>query len=372
MRLAAFILGNMETILVEWEAFAASIGDFSETMTPLSLRDHAREILRAVAKDISQSQTEAARSEKSKGQAPVALGAPETAAETHAVLRARSGFDINQLVSEYRALRASVLRLWFADCGDEVPHQDDVVRFNEAIDQAVAESVSFFWAELEQSRNLLMGMVGHDMRSPLQTIQMTAAYLGALNVGDKVSEASSRLINSGRRMQALVNDLVDYNRSRLGLGINITPGPADLSSAFALELEQLRGADPSRRLELEATGDTSGHWDAMRLRQLLGNLTLNALKYGAADSAVRIVLRGEADEVRVEVHNAGPPLDPATIEELFNPLKRGTPGEQHEEGHSLGLGLYIAREVARAHGGEIEAASLAGETTFVVVLPRKP
>ena len=121
--------------------------------------------------------------------------APETAAQTHAVLRANSGFDINQLAAEYRALRASVLRLWT----DAFPHAEgtrleDVIRFNEAIDQALGESIAFFSRRVERSRNLLLGMLGHDMRSPLQTIVMTSSYLSALNAGAEVSKAASRLI----------------------------------------------------------------------------------------------------------------------------------------------------------------------------------
>ena len=98
---------------------------------------------------------------------------------------------------------------------------DDVIRFNEAIDQALAESISFFSVQVDQARNLLLGMLGHDMRSPLQTIQMTALYLANLNAGDKVSGAASRLIRSGARMQALLGDMLDFNRTNLGLGINI-------------------------------------------------------------------------------------------------------------------------------------------------------
>jgi hypothetical protein len=105
----------------------------------------------------------------------------------HAVLRARGGFDINQLAAEYRALRASVLRLWI-DAGQPAPHADDVIRFNEAIDQALAESISFFSVQVDRARNLLLGMLGHDMRSPLQTIQMTAVYLANLNAGEKYRE----------------------------------------------------------------------------------------------------------------------------------------------------------------------------------------
>ena len=112
MRLAEFILNRMESILVEWEAFAGTLLPAAGGMTPLALRDHAHSILEAVAKDLTSPQTREAQSQKSKGRAPIVHGAPETAAQTHAVLRAASGFDINQLVAEYRALRATVLRLW--------------------------------------------------------------------------------------------------------------------------------------------------------------------------------------------------------------------------------------------------------------------
>ena len=137
-----------------------------------------------------------------------------------AVLRsaAKSGFDIKQMVSEYRALRASVLRLAFDAWAPVEAPVDDLIRFNEAIDQALAESVSFFSAHVERSRNLLLGMLGHDMRSPLQAIRMTASFLEALNAGSQVTDAAARLIRSGARMQSLLDGLVDFNRTQLGLG----------------------------------------------------------------------------------------------------------------------------------------------------------
>src|SRR5216684_4849042 len=163
MRLADFILRNTETILVEWEAFAATLLPAASGMTSLALRDHAKEILEAVARDLTTPQTKEGQSEESKGSAPKLLGAPETAAETHAVLRAQSGFDINQLAAEYRAMRTSVLTLWMGACEPGEIILDDVVRFNEAIDQGIAESVGFFSAQVDQARNLLLGMLGHDM-----------------------------------------------------------------------------------------------------------------------------------------------------------------------------------------------------------------
>ncbi|MGZ9241943.1 MAG: histidine kinase dimerization/phospho-acceptor domain-containing protein, partial [Candidatus Binatia bacterium] len=306
MRLNDFILQDMETILTQWEAFAATRLPAAERMTPLALRDHARQVLEAVARDLSALQTKEAQAAKSMGRAPTVIDAPETAAQTHAVLRARSGFDINQLAAEYRALRASVLRLWMEVCPPEDPCLEDIMRFNEAIDQALAESIGIFSAQVDQSRNLLLGMIGHDMRSPLATIQTTASYLTALNAGAKVSEAASWLILSGARLKALLDDLVDFNRARLGLGINIAPTIVDLGTLFANELEQLRAAHPDRRLELETSGDTQGLWDGSRLQQLLANLVLNAIKYGAPDAPVRVEINGEETDVHFKVRNAGP------------------------------------------------------------------
>ena len=372
MRLADFILRDMETILVQWETFAATLLPASVDMKSLALRDHAQQILQAVAKDLSTAQTREAQAEKSMGRAPVLIGAPETAAQTHALLRARGGFDINQLAAEYRALRASILRLWIDECLPAPPHPDDVIRFNEAIDQALAESVGYFSAQVDQARNLLLGMLGHDMRSPLQTILMTAQYLSALNAGDQVSVAASRLIRSGARMQALLNDMLDFNRTRLGLGISISPTDADLEKLFADELDQLRAAHPDRRVDLDAEGECRGVWDGRRLQQLLGNLVLNAIKYGAPDAPVRVVITGEERNVRFEVRNQGPAIDRMTLHRIFDPLQRGlNHKDTYDADGSLGLGLYIAREIARAHGGEIEAWSDEAETVFAVRLPRR-
>jgi signal transduction histidine kinase len=245
-----------------------------------------------------------------------------------------------------------------------------MIRFNEAIDQALAESVSFFAEQVEEARNLLLGMLGHDMRSPLQTIQMTASYLTALNAGENVSEAGSRLIRSGVRMQTLLDDLCDFSRTKLGLGINIAPQEINLAEVFTDMVDQLRAAHPGRQIILDIEGDAQGAWDGPRMQQLLGNLVLNAIKYGAADAPVRVVVMGSDAEVRFEVRNSGPAIEPLTLGRMFDPLQRGPDQADKDDGKGLGLGLYIASEIAKAHHGEIDARSDQTETAFVVRLPR--
>jgi signal transduction histidine kinase len=371
LKLSSFILSEIDSIVAEWEIFAAAQLPAAAQMGSLALRDHAEQILQTVAKDTLTAQTVDEQSEKSKGRAPRPRDAPNTAAEMHALLRAQSGFSINQLAAEYRALRASVLSLWTKKAEPNAVDPQDMIRFNEAIDQAVAESVAFFNAQIDNERNLLLGTLGHDMRSPLHVIQLTAMYLSKMDAGTDVATCAARLLKSTSSLKALLDDLLDFNRTKLGLGITISPAAVDLAEAFSAELEQLRVANAGRLIALEANGEVSGVWDINRLNQLLGNLVVNALKYGASSSPVRIVLNGLAGEVTFAVHNHGPKIEQSMLAQIFEPLKRGSDGQlvSGTDG-SMGLGLYIAREIATAHGGDIAAKSDENETVFTVRLPR--
>jgi len=372
MRLPDFIQAEMETILLEWEAFAAAQLPAAAEMKSLALRDHAKQILQAVARDIRRPQTEEAQTLKSMGRAPLLRDTSETAAETHALLRARSGFDIRQLAAEYRALRASVLRLW-KDAGGVSSDEDfnDMMRFNEGIDQALAESISSFSVEVEGERNLLLGMISHDMRNPLQAIRLTASYLQKLNAGDEVAAAAERLVFSGARLKAMLADLSDFSRDKLGLGIEVSPDLIDLGEVFADEVQQLQAAHPTRRIELSSSGDLHGVWDAGRMHQVLGNLLSNALKYGKSESTVEVMLSGVGEEVIFTVTNEGEKIAEDALRAFFDPLSRGQHPQTHrDQDGSLGLGLYICRQIALAHHGNIQARSDEHQTIFEVRLPR--
>ncbi len=368
MDLPDFIEKNMEAILQEWEAFAATCLPAAGHMTRLQLRNHGAQILQAIATDLRTPQTRAEQSAKSRGLAPNIAGVAQTAAQTHAILRANSGFDIRQLASEYRALRASVLRLWL-DSVTPGPDSQDMIRFNEAIDQALSESIAFFTDQVERSRSLLLGMLGHDMRTPLQAIRLTAHVLSELKAGDAVNTAAQRLIRCSARLQSLLDDLHDFNRAQLGLGLQVRPAQIDLARVCQEELDELQAANPDRELRLQADGDCAGQWDPHRLQQLIGNLVGNALRYGAQEMPVQVVVRGHDGGVQLHVINSGPTIDPEALGSLFQPLKRGQRSDSGNDA-GLGLGLYIASEIAKAHQGRIEAQSSDGLTTFTVHLPR--
>src|SRR3954451_10624471 len=176
MRLADFILANVEPILAEWEAFARGIWPGALT-DPLVLRDHAEDILRASAWDMASAQTAAQQCDKSKG-----VGLPTEdgrrvngASDVHSAGRARSGFDLLAVVAEYRALRASVIRLWRASAPDpDMRALDDLTRFHESIDQALISAAGSYTQRIDRSRQMFLAILGHDLRSPLQSIKMWA------------------------------------------------------------------------------------------------------------------------------------------------------------------------------------------------------
>jgi signal transduction histidine kinase len=364
MRIAEFIRSDQELILEKWwKLVAAELPDHEH----INDRPGVASILDSLATILdSREGNEAER--KDVGTSGAASSEPcATAADEHAMQMARSGFNIKQLAADYRALRASVVKLW-VDCdspGERLV--EDIVRFNEVLDECSAEAIARFHAEIERSRNLMLGMLGHDMRSPLATIRLTAMHLAKLNAGDMVSKDAESLIRGGARLQALVDDLVDFNRSNLGLGLTIVADDVSLASICAAELEQIRTAHPDCSIELSVHGDSKGHWDANRLRQVVCNLVENAILHGTHGGHVRVALFGTDKDVSIEVANSGNAIQADTMPGVFEPLKRGLHATSDD---SLGLGLYIVREIAKAHGGDAAVRSDARATVFSVRLPR--
>jgi signal transduction histidine kinase len=381
MRLADFILANVEPILGEWEAFARRIWPGPD-YDPRALRDHAADILRATVRDMESDQTAAEQSGKSRGDAGTgrASAGVDRASDVHAAGRVRSGFDVMAVVAEYRALRASVIRLWHES--DPRPHDRDLAdltRFNESVDQSLTEAVRGYTERVDRSRRMFLAILGHDLRNPLNAIGMSAQVLAMADGLDAETAAVARQVStSAAAMGRMVADLLDFTGTGLGGAMPLSPAAADLGRVCGEVVDETRAAHPGRAVRFAARGDLTGEWDAARLRQVVSNLLGNAVQHAAADAGpIDVSAEEDGPGVRVAVRNGGPPIPADALPTIFDPLVRAdAPGPggraRPRRPGSLGLGLYIAREVAAAHGGTIgvESSAEAG-TTFTVRLPRR-
>jgi signal transduction histidine kinase len=377
LRLADFIVANREPIMAEWEAFARTCAPASGSMNIAALRDHASEMLTVIARDLRTPQDRQEQAEKSKGNAPAPDSDEHTAAEKHGAGRAESGFTTDQMVSEYRALRASVIRLWTKAQGKIVPADlEDLTRFNEAIDQSLAESITRYTQDLDQSKELFLAILGHDLRNPLDAIRMSSSFmLETQELKEPHLTLMSRIARSATRMNHLVGDLLDFTRSRLGGGIPIVRADMNMGKAVHDVVDEIKAAHPRRTIQVDARGTLQGEWDCARMTQVLANLIRNALEHGAERSVVAINVQGADEEVTIAVHNRGPAIPAEQLNGIFNPMKsREATGSSAGGGPSgnLGLGLYIAERIVNAHGGRIDVESSEElGTTFTVHLPRK-
>ena len=382
MRLADFIRTNREPILAEWVAFARTCTPASDPMDVTALRDHANAMLTAIADDLGTPQGAVAQVEKSRGHAPTVEGAPRTAAESHGTGRAQSGFTVAQMTAEYRALRASVVRLWTKAEGGALDATDieDLTRFHEAIDQALAESVLRFNQDLEQSKEAFLAILGHDLRLPLGAIYTSAAFLlETSELQDAERALLTRIAGSATRSVGMVGALLDFTRSRLGAGIPVVRRDVELAKLLHDVVGEVASAHPDRTIRLDAHGPVTGFWDVERLGQALGNLVGNAVQHGDPGHAVTVTLSVEDDDAIIAVHNGGV-IPAAQLDGIFNPMRtRLTPAtpmpsiapEARGPTGSLGLGLYIAERIIGAHEGRLDVTSAENEgTTFTVRLPR--
>jgi len=363
----------MEVILQEWE-------DFAVTLQPLTsankgqLRDHAKDMLKVICIDLNTYQGVQTGIDKSKGQAPESL--KDTAAESHAADRMLSGFSIEELMAEYRAMRASVLRLWQArvNQADETDLQD-MLRFNEAIDQSLTESIGRYSTMLRDSQNVFLSILGHDVRNPLGAISMgTQLILQDKSLPANHVKVASQVLKSTQRVTEIVADLLDFSTSHLGGGIPVTLVAVDFASEASAVVHEMRLFYPERRFALELEGDLNVFWDRARISQALSNLVANAEQHGAEESPIWITISRELDNIVWIIQNEGEVIEPGKLRTMFDPVKsfaiKSVSERSLSQTNNLGLGLYITHEIVIAHGGDIRVSSSAAEgTTFRVCIP---
>lgn len=224
-------------------------------------------------------------------------------------------------------------------------------------------------------REQLMGIVGHDLRNPLASILMSAKLLLATNTFDpRSTEVITGIQRSAARMRDLIEHLLEFTRAHSGGGLTVRLQPADLREicvAVVRELELGRGVQG--RFALELGPDLSGQWDPARVAQVVSNIAGNALDHGSSEGTITVRATSTREQVTLEINNRGEPIPPNLLATIFQPFSRRKHSAKEERAGSMGLGLYIAHELVRAHHGTIEVRSTAADgTTFRVALPRRP
>ncbi|NWD60727.1 PAS domain-containing sensor histidine kinase [Pseudomonas sp. IPO3774] len=239
-----------------------------------------------------------------------------------------------------------------------------------ALHQAQAELSSAY--EIAQRRALfaeqMVAIVSHDLKNPLTAIKMASEFLARGERSPKERQLLGHIGLSTERAQRMIADLLDFTQARVGQGISINPVALDLHAVTRDSLDELQVAFPTATLEHHATGSARTFLDADRIQQIIGNLVANSVAYGDLQQPITVTSHQDAQESRLSVHNQGPAIPEALMAGLFEPMTRGT--EQDSEVRSVGLGLFIVREIAKAHDGGVSVSSNPDRgTTFSVHFP---
>jgi signal transduction histidine kinase len=368
MRLSEFIRQNLEGILQQWEDFARSLKP-EVAMSIDALRDDAEQMLRFIMADIESEQTQNQELAKATGRGPATPLGTLSAAHEHGISRAVERFSLIELVSEYRALRASVTRMWIE--AEPLTHDTvaQLVRFNEAMDQILAEGVAKFTERMDRDADLFTASVGHDLANPVDAVTTSVHLLAASHTLSANERAAVRRITrAASRLSGMLDDLRDFTRTRLGGLVRIDRELCDVGDLVRDIVDELTAIYVGRKLVAECRGDLAAHVDVRRVSQMVSNLVANALQHGGETTRVTVSVHGDADTVTIDVHNTEAVIEPQRLRRLFEPLSR-LPADTDRS--RLGLGLYIVQQIAFAHNGTINVTSTdTTGTRFTVRLPR--
>ena len=256
---------------------------------------------------------------------------------------------------------------------DRDKYERELVLSRKRLEVLVAEATKLHAQAKERAMfaEQMMGIVSHDLRNPLSTIMTGAALLARGELSPSQQRLVARISRATDGATRLIADLLDFTQAQLGSGLTVAREPIDLHTVVAEAVEDLRLAYPGRKLVAERVGAGTCLADANRLAQLVGNLVSNAMTYGTPETPARVISKIGESAFEISVHNHGPAISPEVLPHIFQPMSRGS--EAGRASRSVGLGLYIVSEIARAHGGHTSVTSVPVEgTTFTTVIPRAP
>ena len=382
MTLSEFIENNMDRLIEQWEELARNVQPEDADLDREELRDWADGVLRAIAKEMETAQADdAPMRRRSKGLEPADAPGITEAAQVHAMHRLVQGFRISNMIAEYRSLRTTVSVMWHEETRGDPVGLKQLIRFDEALDHAVSESVRRYTTSLDRARDLFTAALGHDLRTPLASIRNTAEafLLTPDQLSDEQVQGAVRIRNATERVLAILQDLLDFANTRLGGELPITRRETDVAALCADIIDELQAVHPESEVRVSCPSELTAAVDRDRIGQLLSNLVSNAIRYGRPRTPVTVAVTATDSEIRMRVHNEGEPIPNELRHLIFEPLRRGEgrvdsdeqPGRGDGEPRGLGLGLYIARQIAEAHGGRLDFDSSAeAGTTFEACIAR--
>lgn len=352
--LAEFVRENQHALIESWMERVREAGQGVGQPVP-ELRDHMPKMIEALAQALETGVLKPDSIEAITG--------------IHAIGRVGKQYDIRELVDEYRLLRRELLEAVHA-----APPIPDSARaplkciaiMNEALDMAIGHAAQLYSSERERARDVFIGMLGHDLRTPLSVIKLSTQSL--LRKGGELAQDEQKLLHrilqSAARTEKMIADLLEFARTHLGGEVPLERRRVDLRPVVDKVVRDLAAVHAVRTVRVQyAGGDFTGDFDPDRLEQVVTNLIENAVAHG--QDPVEVALREGGGRIDLVVRNQGT-IPPELIPRLFHPFKRSEGDEQ-----GLGLGLFIVRSIACAHGGDVEVTSTAEEgTTVCVSLPR--
>lgn len=369
-RIAAVVRAHSEELLQRWMDRVRrdpAVPESSRLPEP-ELRDHVPLLLEHIAALLESCGGEdGERAGRELGR--------DGASTEHAEDRFERDYDVSAALRELSHLRLAMFDLF--DAHRTQPGVESLRVLAAALDESMANAAVEIQRRTHDTlqreaehRERFIAVLAHDLRQPLQSILFSATALaGSADLADHDRRAAVRAKRAAERMTSLVDDVLDLARSQHGRGIPVSRREADLSEIVSHAIDETSAANPGARIELVSDGDLRGTWDPDRLSQIVANLLGNAIKHGAADVPVRVTAREEERGVslRIENDNRHGPIPPELRAVLFQPFERGV-----GPARGLGLGLYIACQIAQAHGGSIEVESDEQKTAFTLRLPRSP
>jgi hypothetical protein len=376
MQLGALIHSNLEALLDRWEAATrAALGPLVFLSTDQALRELYRDLILQTVAD-----AQATANWENPARA-IATGAqianPQESVVRYVALRYEAGLTVADVVCELGLLWPSILALSRAEGHlDQEVSLDELEHFTAALHQMLAQSVQCYMDKVSAAGDMFLAILGHELRNPLQAITVAGKLLAAPNLPEPIRiDTAARVSRATKLMEGLVSDLIDFTRSRLGVRTRVERSTCELREVCQEALDLAQMSAPERKFSQEFFGDLQLQADRGRLRQVISNLLNNADQHGDDTTPISLSATGTKEGIVLTVSNFGRPIPEEAARLIFEPLVQvpissTDPGKRFK--HSLGLGLYIAREIVRAHDGTISVHSSAREgTTFTVRLPRR-